>query len=143
MIRVRTWHIAMVAILATVLVAGALALSSAKAADKPVNAGVPLAAPYNEPIAAYASYKGWGTVEGGFYGYGARTAAGFVAPAPKTAWEWNTSRGWLQRGRTPGTRVYIWPYAAGWSWTWTESTGWYAMQTSDLMIGYRPIAIAT
>lgn len=141
MIRVRTWHVAAVAILATLIVAAALAVSSAEASKRPVNAGVPLAAPYNEPIAAYPSYKGWGTVEGGFYG-SARTAAGFVAPAPKVAWYWNGSA-WSQRGRSPGTRVYIWPYAAGWSWTWTESTGWYAMQTSDLMIGYRPIAIAT
>jgi hypothetical protein len=136
-IRMRTWHIALVAILTTVIVAAALAMSSAKAADKPVNAGVPLAAPYNEPIPAYASYKGWGTVEGGFYG-----SARLVAPAPKVAWHWNGSA-WSQRGRSPGTRVYIWPYAAGWSWTWTESTGWLAMQTSDLMIGYRPIAVAT
>ncbi len=135
-IRIRTWHVAVVAILATALVAAALAVSSAEASKRPVNAGVPLAAPYNEPIPAYASYQGWGTVEGGFYGNR------LVAPAAKVAWHWN-GRSWVQRSRTPGTRVYIWPYASGWSWTWTENTGWLAMHTSDLMIGYRPIAIAT
>lgn len=137
MLRVRTWHVAAVAILTTLLVAAAVAVSSAEASKRPLNAGVPLAAPYNEPIPAYASYKGWGTVEGGFYG-----TARLVAPAPKVAWHW-TGTTWVQRGRTPGTRVYIWPYASGWSWTWTESTGWLAMHTSDLMIGYRPIAVAT
>lgn len=136
-IRVRTWHVALVLALASALVAGALATTSHQAASKPVNAGVPLSAPAHEPIPAYDGYKGWGQVSGGFYG-------NTFAPAqPKTAWEWNARYGWMQRGRTPGTRVYIWPYAAGWSWTWTESTGWYAMQTKDLQIGFRPIAIAT
>lgn len=136
MLRMRTWHLNAVAALTTVIVAAVLAVSNAEASRTAVNAGVPLAAPYQEPIPAYANYKGWGTVEGGFY------TARLMAPAPKVAWEWSGSQ-WLQRGRTPGTRVYIWPYASGWSWTWTESSGWYAMRTSDLLIGYRPIAIAT
>ena len=138
MIRVRTGHVAVVAVVATVLVAAALAVSGAKASSKPANVGVPLAAPYNEPIPAYGNYKGWGYVGGGYYGGGAR----LVAPRPVTAYEWNGSR-WLERTRQPGTRVYIWPYAQGWSWTWTQETGWYAMRTDALTIGYRPIAIAT
>ena len=139
MIRMRTWHIAAVAILTTVIVAAALAVSSAEASKRPVNAGVPLAAPYNEPIPAYDSYKGWGAVHGTYGDFN-----GFAGPIhSKVAWHWNGTA-WSQRyGRTPGLRVYIWPYAAGWSWTWTESTGWLAMQTRDLVIGYRPIAVAT
>lgn len=137
MLRMRTWHVAAVAILTTLLVAAALAVSSAEASKRPVNAGVPLAAPYNEPIPAYASYKGWGTVHSTY-----NDQRGFAGPIPRVAWHWNGSA-WSQRSRTPGTRVYIWPYASGWSWTWTESTGWLAMHTSDLTIGYRPIAVAT
>ncbi len=134
--RVRTWHIALVAILTTAVVAAALAVSSAEASKRPVNAGVPLAAPYNEPIPAYDGFQGWGQV-----GSGTSTAYHLVAQT-KVAWHWN-GRSWVQRSRTTGTRVYIWPYAAGWSWTWTQNTGWLAMRTSDLTIGFRPIAIAT
>lgn len=125
----------MVAILATALVAAALAVSSAEASRRPVNAGVPLAAPYHEPIPAYDSYKGWGTVDRGMY-------ANRLIVKSKVAWHWNGGS-WVQRSRTPSTRVYIWPYASGWSWTWTETTGWLAMQTSDLVIGYRSLAVAT
>lgn len=137
-IRIRAWQVAAVAIIATVAVAMVLAASSAEASKRPVNAGVPLAAPYQEPIPAYASYKGWGSVDG--YGYGGN--ARLAVAAPKVAWAWNGHR-WLQSQRAAGMRVYIHPYAEGWSWTWTHGTGWLAMRTSDLTIGFRPIAVAT
>jgi hypothetical protein len=136
--RVRSWHVAVLAIITTVAVATVLAVAAAEASKRPVNAGVPLTAPLHEPMPAYASYRGWGQVAYASYG-----TARLMAPRPVTAWEWNAQRGWVQRSRSVGERVYIWPYAAGWSWTWTQSTGWYAMQTSALTIGYRPIAVAT
>lgn len=136
-IKIRTWHLVLVVLVATGIVAATLAIAASSAAERPVTAGVPLSAPAHEPIPAYPAYSGWGQVAG--FGY----RAGLVAPRPVVAWQWYDRYGWIQRGRTPGTRVYVYPYASGWSWTWTESTGWYAMRTSDLTIGYRPIAIAT
>jgi hypothetical protein len=139
-IRIRSWHVALVLLLVTGLVATALVAASAEASKRPVNAGVPLSAPLQEPIPAHDGYQGWGQVRSAF---GNGDVGRLRAPAPVAAWQWYDNYGWYQRGRSPGTQVYIWPYAAGWSWTWTERTGWYAMRTSDLTIGYRPIAIAT
>lgn len=136
-IRIRTWHVLAVFLVMGALVAGALAFAATNEAATPVNVGVPLAAPYQEPIPAHANYLGWGQVT---------SAAGnswATNVRRHTAWEWNTSRGWIERSRTSGTRVYIYPYGSGWSWTWTQSTGWLAMRTNLLTIGYRPIAIAT
>ena len=31
--------------------------------------------------------------------------------------------------QSPGQRVYIYPYAVGWSWAWTQSTGWVAVNS--------------
>src|SRR5688572_28775801 len=107
-IRIRSWHIAMVAIITTVAVAIVLTASTAEASKRQVNAGVPLAAPYHEPIPAHANYKGWGSVKG--YGYNPSTrydSARFAAPAPSVhvAWHWNGTR-WIQRERSGGTQVY-------------------------------------
>ena len=135
-IRIRSWHVLAAFAASAVLVASFLAFGAAQTSGNPVNAGVPLAAPYSEPIPAYASYRGWGQVSsGGYY-------ANSLRAVPVIAWHWNGS-GWVQRSRYVGARVYIYPYASGWSWTWSESAGWLAMRTNQLTIGYQPQIIAT
>ena len=135
-IRIRARHVVVTCAASIVVVAALLAFSTAQTSGNPVNAGVPLSAPANEPIPAYDGYKGWGqvTVSGG--------GPSHLRLAPVAAWYW-TGRSWTATSRTASARVYIYPYASGWSWTWTQSTGWLAMRTSALTIGYRPIAIAT
>lgn len=136
-IRVRAWHVIAAFVVSATIVVAVLAFGAAQTSGTPVNAGVPLSAPLQEPVPAYASYVGWGQVASG-YGYG------FYGGAAQgvTAWYWNGSS-WSQRSRYVGDRVYIYPYTSGWSWTWTQRTGWLAMRTSQLTIGYRPIAVAT
>jgi hypothetical protein len=133
-IRIRAWHVLAMFAASAVLVASFLAFGAAQSSGNPVNAGVPLAAPYSEPIPAYASYQGWGQVAGGSYSS--------LRAVPVVAWYWN-GRSWVQRSRYVGARVYIYPYAQGWSWTWSEGSGWLAMRTNQLTIGYRPSIIAT
>ena len=137
-IRVRSWHVITAFIVSAAIVVGVLAFGAAQTSGTPVNAGVPLSAPLQDPIPAYASYIGWGQVayasDAGFY-YGGN-GSGVVA------WRWSGSS-WQQSSRYYGQRVYIYPYASGWSWTWTQGSGWLAVRTSQLTIGYRPIAIAT
>ncbi len=139
MIRIRAWHVVAALVLATAIVAGVIATAANDAASKPVTAGVPLSAPAQEPIQAYDSYKGWGQVD---YDYGNGDLP-LVGGRAQLAWQWYPNYGWYQRSRSGGTRVYIWPFAKGWVWTWTQDTGWYAMQTKSVIIGYRSIAIAT
>jgi hypothetical protein len=137
-LRVRTWHVLAVFAASILLVAGALAFGTAQSSGTPVNAGVPLSAPYQEPVPAYSSYIGWGQVASGNTGYYGAT----LRAVPVIAWYWDGSA-WQQRSRYVSQRVYIYPYTQGWSWTWTQGSGWMAMRTSQLTIGYRPIAIAT
>lgn len=137
-IRIRAWHLFVAFAASMVLVAGFLAFGAAQTSGTPVNAGVPLSAPYQEPIPAYASYRGWGQVVAAAEYSGYRHMSG----SSVTAWHWSGSA-WQQSSRYYGERVYIYPYASGWSWTWTQSKGWLAMRTSSLIVGYRPIAIAT
>ena len=134
-ISLKARHVLVAFAASTLLVASFLAFGAAQTSGTPVNAGLALAATYQEPIPAYPSYVGWGQVDGG------GAYAGFRSQSV-TAWYWD-GYSWSQRARTAGTRVYIYPYAAGWSWTWTQSTGWMAMRTSSLTIGYRPIAAVT
>jgi hypothetical protein len=136
-LRVRALHVIAAFAVSTAIVVAFLAFGAAQTSGTPVNAGVPLAAPLQDPIPAYASYIGWGQVSGASSGYYATLRA-----VPVTAWYWNGSA-WSQRSRYSGQRVYIYPYASGWSWTWSQDQGWLAMRTSQLTIGYRPIAIAT
>jgi hypothetical protein len=138
-IRIRTWHVMAVMAVAVVAVGAVLASAACDAAARPVNVGVPLSVPMQEPIPAHASYQGWGSVRGD---------NGNIAFAPgseprREAWQWYPGYGWHKVSRAHHTRVYIYPYTGSWSWTWTQTTGWYAMRTQDLIIGYRPVAIAT
>lgn len=138
-LRVRAWHVIAAFVVSATVVVAVLAFGAAQTSGTPVNAGVPLSAPLQDPIPAYASYIGWGQVSSGnSYYYGGAS----LRAVPVTAWYWSGSA-WSQRSRYVGQRVYIYPYASGWSWTWSQDQGWLAMRTSQLTIGYRPIAIAT
>lgn len=55
-------------------------------------------------------------------------------PSRVGAWHWSGSA-WSQRSLAGGTSVYVWPYATGWHWAWTQRTGWLAVRTSDLTTG--------
>lgn len=138
MIHVRARHVLVAFAASTVLVASFLAFGAAQTSGTPVNAGLALAATYQEPIPAHASYRGWGQVVAAAEFSGYRHSSG----SSVTAWRWN-GYSWQQSSRYYGERVYIYPYASGWSWTWTQSKGWLAMRTSSLIIGYRPIAAVT
>lgn len=56
----------------------------------------------------------------------------YQAPASAPAWIWSNK--WVSGPRANKTRVWIVPFASGWSWTWTSSTGWRAMQQHYLSI---------
>lgn len=64
------------------------------------------------------SYTGWGNVESALASYPAYRKVGSY---------------WVQHNRPAGTRIYIAPYAAGWSWTYTASTGWLVEQGEYLV----------
>jgi len=140
--RIGAWHLAAITTITTIAVGIALVAASAEASKRPVSAGVPLAAPLQEPISAYDGYEGWGQVAHGFFASAAAQPPIMAfklveAPYPQRSY-------WVQRSRFAGERVYIAPLGyEGWSWTWTSRTGWYAMETHRLTIGYQPIAVAT
>ncbi|MCW2921634.1 MAG: hypothetical protein JWL76_1508 [Thermoleophilia bacterium] len=69
-------------------------------------------------VSANPGYKGWGTAYCDFH------------TISLTGYAWNGA--WSRRTVACRTQVYIWPYANGWSWAWTQSTGWLAMRGSDL-----------
>lgn len=53
-----------------------------------------------------------------------------------TAYRW-TANGWQRYGLNEcgGPRqVYVYPYAAGWSWIWSQQTGWLAVQSHLVLI---------
>jgi hypothetical protein len=53
-----------------------------------------------------------------------------VMPAPVATWRW-TGSSWVKGpGLDIGSRAYFAPYAAGWRWAWTASTGWVAVAES-------------
>ena len=84
----------------------------------------------NTYVSTLSYYKGWGSVE-----YDCNS----VDPAFSlfTAWRW-TSTGWKAAYLNPGMRVYVWPYATGWSWVWTQNTGWLAFQDRYLVVNRTP-----
>lgn len=51
---------------------------------------------------------------------------------PVTAWRWST--GWQASQRRDGERVYVHPYASGWSWTWTATSGWLAVASDNVVL---------
>jgi hypothetical protein len=63
------------------------------------------------------NYQGWAHVQS--------------VPAWTAAYRWDGSawRGlWMQADQS----VYASPYAGGWTWAWSQQTGWVAMQRGDL-----------
>lgn len=83
-----------------------------------------LALPASASANVADSFTGWGTVA-------PATAGSTTAPA----WKWYSWYGWWGTSRSANSRVWIQPFAAGWSWTWGGDRGWLAMRTSDLGSG--------
>ena len=53
-----------------------------------------------------------------------------------TAWRW-TGAAWQAHALSEcgGPRqVYVYPYAAGWSWIWSQQTGWLAVRSDIVLI---------
>jgi hypothetical protein len=75
------------------------------------------------------NYRGWGRVEANYCPPNAACLAVYYPTAE--AYRWNGYR-WIQTSRRDNAQVYIWPYGAGWSWTWTQQTGWLAMRHTAL-----------
>lgn len=103
-------------VLALAITATALLPSSAHAFSQPIARDV-----------VASNYQGWAYVRHHCQGAMACTAD----YQTRDAWRWNGSS-WTSSGIGEGTRVYAWPYAAGWHWAWTQTTGWLAMRTSDI-----------
>ncbi len=89
------------------------------------------------------SFKGWATMS-----YRGCVEPGMAVTADcanTTAYRW-TNAGW--KGVTVGecslgdlpTRVYVWPFGNGWSWVWSQPTGWLAVRSSKVLLseGYKP-----
>ena len=53
-------------------------------------------------------------------------------PRSVVFWRWTGS--WAKATLTNGEWVYVSPYAVGWSWVWTQRTGWVAAQDSTLFV---------
>jgi hypothetical protein len=53
------------------------------------------------------------------------------------AWRW-TGRAWQQHPINECSgglgAVYVYPYAAGWSWIWTQRTGWLAVRSNLVVV---------
>lgn len=78
------------------------------------------------------TYKGWAHTQQVLYCGGAHPGD-MYANQSAPAWRWGRY-GWSSTSLPGGTRVYVWPYAVGWSWVWTSTTGWVAMQDSLIVI---------
>jgi hypothetical protein len=128
----RSWRLALViATMVAAFVLPATASATVCPQDGPQYCGVQPAAHH-----PYAGWSGWGYVQGSTCPPGAYCFwAGGVQ-----AWRWNGS--WSSQLLTNGTQVYIYPYAVGWSWVWTQSTGWLAVADKYVWVRSYPIAYA-
>ena len=72
-----------------------------------------------------ATYKGWAHVANGC---GISYENGY-----RIAWRWTGST-WARAYVWNGAQVYVWPYGGGWSWIWTQQTGWLALQSNVLLV---------
>jgi hypothetical protein len=117
---------------AATIAAAAIALMATSAAP-----ALAFAAPAPASTCTFASqapnYVGWVTLA--YRG----CPNGFAQTADckaLTAYRW-TGRSWQYFGLNEcgGPRqVYVYPYAAGWSWVWSQQTGWLAVQSSSVLI---------
>jgi hypothetical protein len=89
----------------------------------------------NVRVSTLYTYQGWAHTGLGRYCGGAMPSPGMEAAAsrPRAAWRW-TGSNWSATTLPAGAQVYVWPYAAGWSWVWTQSSGWLAIQDAELVI---------
>lgn len=69
------------------------------------------------------AFKGWGTVSG---------------TTNAAAWAW-VNGAWSARTLNAGERVYVWPWGSGWTWAWTQRTGWIAAPTARLQVAVSDI----
>ena len=136
MARSTTWRrLATITALAVACVASTATLAA------PAHALSPL--PYDGCIYASqrTSFVGWADLDyRGCLPDGAATTADCKS---LSAWRW-TGRTWQAQALYDcydGTQVYAYPYAAGWTWIWTQRTGWLAIQ-SRLVIVDRSVGLA-
>jgi hypothetical protein len=81
----------------------------------------------NRSVADDPSFKGWG----------------YVSPCVAVcrtvdAWKW-TGSSWTYSALYNSEKVYIYPFASGWSWAWSSGQGWRATHSSNLFEGTEPI----
>lgn len=127
-------------------IAAANATGAFSSADTPKVAGVPLSAPMSYPV--YLSetnepFNNWATVG---RGKGVPSIQCFRAPCYNyvTAYRWNANtRSWSTVSLREGTQIWVAPFAVDWSWVWTSSTGWLALQDNRIIVRWVPYAIAT
>ena len=94
--------------------------------------------PCDVRVDGLVTYKGWAHVDVGLYCGGMNPGQDYIDSlrAPRPAWRW-TGSAWTRASLATSTQVYVWPYATGWSWVWTQRTGWLAMQDEHLVINPR------
>ena len=51
---------------------------------------------------------------------------------PTIAWRWSGTA-WSSSKISSGTWMWIQPYAADWSWAWSQATGWVAIQDRNIL----------
>ncbi len=157
-IRVRAWHVIILTVVATLIVASTLAIAASDAAKTPVNAGVPRASAFQQPIPAYQSYEGPATVDHTVAAFtpqvvtaeliasdqaGVRFAPERPAFMPQVfAWQYWSWYGWWYSSLRSGTQVWVIPADENYHYVWHRNT-WYAIETKNLAIGYEALAIAT
>jgi hypothetical protein len=138
-------------IVAVAVATGAFATSAQAIATMPCN---PAATTCHPPVITHKEYAdqhpnfvGWGRLdserctESGISAYCAFPAPSnvqcFRAPCNVDstmlyAYRWSGGS-WHVASFASGTQVYIYPYATGWSWVWTQSTGWLATRSALAM----------
>jgi hypothetical protein len=50
-----------------------------------------------------------------------------------TAWRW-TGSSWQAVSVSEGVVFYVWPFGSGYSWVWSQSTGWLAITSEHVLI---------
>ena len=68
-------------------------------------------------------FKGWANVD--------RNVCG--SQLAVQAWRWTGTR-WQSLYLAGGSRIYVWPFAADWSWVWKSTTGWVAMRDHRVIL---------
>ena len=119
----------------------ALAMAAVLAASAHATVGITARGPYACSTAADSpKHVGWATL----------ALRGCITPGMATttecrsaaAYRW-TGASWVNVGVNEcATRsVYVYPYTTGWSWIWTQHTGWLAIQSHLVQVraGYTPI----